>query len=140
MKMLIVLLAAAVAIPASVAVAKGPPSQPGKSAPKVQYILKGTLSGYTAFDSSTNTPGSITILVKRANHHGKALVGQTLTFTGEVVSTTKVTLHDGATTITDGDRGIVKLRALKRIDPSALMATLEATPVRQIIDQGPPKS
>jgi hypothetical protein len=140
MKRLIVLLAAALVIPTSVAVAKGPPANPGKSAPKVQYILKGTLSGYTAFNSSTNTPGSITILVTRANHHGKALVGQTLTFSGEVMSTTKVTLHDGATTITDGDRGIVKIRALKRIDPGALVSTLETTPVRQIIDQGPPPS
>jgi hypothetical protein len=137
MKKLIVLLAAALAIPTSVALAKGPPASPGKSAPKVQYILKGTLSGYTAFNSSTSTPGNITILVTRSNRHGKTLVGQTLTFTGGVTASTKVTLHDGATTISDGDRGIVKVRALKRIDPSALAATLETTPVRQIIDQDP---
>jgi len=137
MRKLIVLLVVAVAIPTSVAVAKGKPTSPGKSAPKVQYILKGTLSGYTAFDSSTSTNGSITILVTRSNRHGKALVGQTLTFTGEVTASTKVTLHDGATTITDGDTGIVKIKALKRIDPSALAATLQTSPVRQIIDQNP---
>ncbi len=140
MRKLIVLLVVALAIPTSVAVAKGKPASPGKSAPKVLYILKGTLSGYTAFDSSTSTNGSITILVNRSNRHGKALKGQTLTFTGQVTVSTKVRLHDGATTISDGDRGIVKVRALKRIDPSALMSTLESTPVRQIIDQGPPRS
>jgi hypothetical protein len=136
MRKLIVLLAVAVAIPTSVAVAKGKPTSPGKSAPKVQYILKGTLSGYTAF-TAPSTNGSITILVKHSNRHGKALVGQTLTFTGEVTASTKVTLHDGATTITDGDTGIVKIKALKRIDPSALAATLQTSPVRQIIDQNP---
>lgn len=137
MKKLIVLLAVALAVPTSVALAKGKPSSPGKSAPKVQYILKGTLSGYTAFDSSTSTDGSITILVKHSNRHGKALVGQTLTFTGQVTVSTKVRLHDGATMIGDGDGGIVKVRALKRIDPSALAATLQSTPVRMIIDQNP---
>ena len=137
MKKLIVLLAVALAVPTSVALAKGKPSSPGKSAPKVQYILKGTLSGYSPFDSSTPSNGSITILVKHSNRHGKALVGQPLTFTGQVTVSTKVRLHDGATTIGDGDGGIVKVRALKRIDPSTLAATLQATPVRMIIDQNP---
>jgi hypothetical protein len=137
MRKLIVLLVVALAIPTSAALAKGKPSSPGKSAPKVLYVLKGTLSGYTAFDSSTSTNGSITIVVNRSNRHGKALKGLTLTFTGQVTVSTKVRLHDGATTIADGDRGIVKVRALKRIDPSALQSTLESTPVRQIIDQGP---
>jgi hypothetical protein len=137
MKKLIVLLAVALAIPTSVALAKGKPTSPGKSAPKVLYILKGTLSGYTPFDSSTSTNGSITIMVNHSNRHGRVLKGLTLTFTGQVTVSTKVRLHDGATTIGDGDRGIVKVRALKRIDPSLLAATLQSTPVRMIIDQNP---
>jgi hypothetical protein len=142
MKRLLPFVIAALVIP-SVALAKGKPPKPGKSAPKVQYIFKGTLSGYTAYDSSTSTNGSITILVKHSNRHGKALKGQTLTFTGEVTVSTKVRLHHGVATGisgTGGDRGVVKLRAPKRIDPSALMSTLESTPVRQVIDQGHAKS
>ena len=137
MRKLTFLLVVALAIPTTAALAKGKPSSPGKSAPKVQYILEGTLSGYTPYDSTTSTNGSITIVVNRSNRHGKALKGLTLTFTSEVTASTKVQLHDGATTIADTDRGIVKVRALKRIDPSALQSTLESTPVRQIIDQGP---
>src|SRR5437879_2902040 len=70
-KAIIFLVAAlALAVPTGVAFAKSPQAHQGtlgKSAPKVRYILKGTLSGYIAFDSSTSTDGQITILVKRAN-------------------------------------------------------------------------
>jgi hypothetical protein len=135
MRKLIVLLVAALAIPTSVAIAKAPPSKGGKSAPKVLYILKGKLSGYTAYNKATNTPGSITIVVSHSNYHGKALKTQTLTFTGEVMAKTRVKLHKGATTIANGDRGVVKVKAAKRIDPSALLTTLEGTPVKQIIDK-----
>jgi hypothetical protein len=140
MKKLIVLLAVALAIPTSAALAKGKPSKPGKSAPTVMYVLKGTLSGYTPYDSATSTNGSITIVVKKCNHHCKALKGATLTFTGEVTVDTQVKLHKGATSITDGDKGIVKVRALKKIDPSALQSTLESTPVSKIRDKGAPKT
>jgi hypothetical protein len=140
MKKLIVLLAVALAIPTSAALAKGKPSNPGKSAPKVMYVLKGTLSGFTPYDSATSTNGSITIVVKKSNHHGKALKGLTLVFTGQVTVSTKVKFHDGATTIADGDKGIVKVKALKKIDPSALQSTLESTPISKIRDQGAPKS
>jgi hypothetical protein len=138
MRKLIVLLAAAVAIPTSVAVAKGPPSSPGRSAPKVQYILKGDLSAFTAF-SSPSTNGNITILVDSSNRHGRALKGMSLTFTGMVTSNTKVVLGNGVTVITDGDQGIVKVRAPKEpkdMSGSDLAAILTALPVRQIIDQG----
>src|SRR5439155_21511356 len=77
----------------------------------VKYVLKGDLSGYSAYDSATSTNGSITIDVKRANRHGRALKGMSLTFTGEVASTTKIVLRDGVTVVTDGDRGLVKVRA-----------------------------
>src|SRR5438309_8585158 len=117
-KAIIFLVAAlALAVPTGVAFAKSPQAHQGtlgKSAPKVRYILKGTLSGYIAFDSSTSTDGQITILVKRANRHGRALKDASLTFT--VTATTKVRFkHEKQTTINDGDKGIITLRAPKRI-------------------------
>jgi hypothetical protein len=120
---------------------KGPHTNHGKA--KVKYVLKGTLSGYSAYDSSTDTNGNITIVVNRANRHGRALKGMTLTFTGEVVSATKVKLPDGATLIADNDNGIVKVRAPKEpksMSGSDLAAILTALPVRQIVDQGPSSS
>jgi hypothetical protein len=79
MKRTIIFLVAALALPTSVAFAK--PSHPpkgGKSAPRVQYILKGTLSAYTAPSSSAT--GTITIDVKHSNYHARALRNQSLTF------------------------------------------------------------
>ena len=120
---------------------KGPHTNHGKA--KVKYVLKGTLSAYSAYDSSTDSNGNITIVVNRANRHGRALKGMTLTFTGEVVSATKVKLRDGVTVIADNDRGIVKVRAPKEpkdMSGSDLAAILTALPVRQIVDQGPSSS
>jgi hypothetical protein len=116
MKRAIVLVAVALAIPTSVAFAKAPsPHHPtqGKSAPKVMYVLKGTLSNYLAATSTTD--GSISITVNRANYHGRALKGQTLTFT--VTSKTKITNQNGKaqTTVADGTKGMVKFRAPKRV-------------------------
>ena len=116
---------------------QGTHSNHGKA--KVLYVLKGNLSGYSAFDSSTSTNGSITIAVKHANRHGRALKDMSLTFTGEVASTTKVVLEDGVTVITDGDRGLVKVRAPREprdMSGSDLAAILTALPVKQIVDQG----
>lgn len=138
MKKAIVLTAVALLVP-SVALAKGPPAgkgSGGKSAPKVLYVLKGSLSAYSAASGATN--GSITITVSRSNKHGAALKGQALTF--PVASTTKVVLDNGATTITDGDRGIVKVKALKRIAAADLASTLQATSATQVVDQGPASS
>jgi len=106
---------------------------------KVQYILKGQLSAYTAFDSSTSTNGSITITVMHSNRHGRVLKDQSLTFDGMVTSSTKVVLGDGVTVITDNDLGIVKVRGpkqLKDVSGSDLATLLTGMPVRQIIDQG----
>jgi hypothetical protein len=145
MKKVLPFAIAALMIP-SVALAKGPTNQGthgnhGKA--KVQYVLKGDLSGYSAFDSSTSTNGSITIAVKHANRHGRALKDMSLTFTGEVASTTKVVLQDGVTVIADGDRGIVKVRAPKEpkdMSGTDLAAILTALSVRQIVDKGPASS
>jgi hypothetical protein len=108
----------------------------GKSAPKVMYVLHGKLSAYTPYDNSIYGPanGSITIDITHANHHGRALKTMTLTF--PVGPTTKILLENGVSTIADGDRGIVKIRAAKRIALAHLAATLQAITARQIVDQG----
>jgi hypothetical protein len=115
MKKAIVFLVVALALPTSVAFAK--PSHPptaGKSAPKVQYILKGTLSAYTAYDSATSTNGSITIDVKHSNYHGRQLKNQSLTFT--LTAKSKVTFRHNST-LADGQtaRGVIAVRAPKKI-------------------------
>ncbi len=143
MKRALIFVVAALMVP-GVALAKGNPghgnggthgNKGGKSAPKVSYVLKGTLSGYTAYDSSTSTPGTITIAVTHANHHGHALKGQSLTF--PVADTTKVSLENGVTAIADGDNGMVKVRAPKKIDAASLASTLQTYSAKQIVDKGP---
>lgn len=134
MKKVFVILIAALLIP-SAALAKGKPSKPapgthGKA--QVLYVLKGTLSAYSAYSSPNN--GSITIVVSRANYHGKALKGQTLTF--PLAAKSRITFVNGVSAITDGDRGLVKVRAPKRIAAADLAATLQAIPARQVVDQG----
>lgn len=136
MKRALIFAIAALMVP-SVALAKGNPGhghQGGKSAPKVAYILKGTLSAYTAYDSASNTAGTITIAVTHSNHHGAALKGQSLTF--PVDAKTKVTLQDGVTAITDNDKGIVTVRAPKKIAAADLATTLQTYSARHVIDQG----
>jgi hypothetical protein len=140
MKKVLPFAIAALMIP-SVALAKAPSpkSHTNHGKANVQYILKGQLSVFSAFDSSTSTNGSITIMVMHSNRHGRVLKGQSLTFTGMVTSSTKVVLGDGVTVITDGDNGIVKVRAPKQpkdVSASDLTTLLTGMPVRQIIDQG----
>jgi hypothetical protein len=143
MKRLLLLTALALAVP-SLALAAKPPSPGnsqgthGKSAPKVMYALKGTLSNYTAANGANN--GMVTITITIANHHAKTLVNSTPTaLTIIVSSTTKVVMHDGATTIANGDRGVVKVRAPKNTPAANLVATLTTLPTvaSQVIDQGP---
>lgn len=117
MKKAIVLLVVALAIPTSVAFAKASPTR-GKSNPRVMYVLKGTLSSYQAATSTAD--GSISITVNHSNYHGRALKDQTLTF-----STTMNTRVTGATTISDGAKGVLKFKApLHRKGDTTLVATL----------------
>ena len=96
-------------------------SSRSKANPKVTYILKGTLSDFTA--ASTTGDGSVTINVTHSNFHARALVGQQLTFA--VSMNTPTTLMGG--TLINGARGIVKFRAPRRESNSTLMASLTAT-------------
>jgi hypothetical protein len=141
MKKVLPLLIAALMIP-GVALAKGNPNNGGQAnhgKAKVQYILKGKLSAYGAYDSGSSTNGSITIDVSHANRHGRALENMQLVFDGMVTSSTKISLADGVTVIADNDQGIVKVRAPREprsMSGSDLAAILTALPVRQIVDQG----
>ena len=124
----------ALAIPAAALAAKPQhPNKPGASKAKVTYVLKGTLSNYTAVSSTA--AGSITIHVAHSNRHGRALKGMDLTF---AVSTQTATTLNGNTTISDGARGMVKFRALKNMTPAGLTAALtSSTPMTavHVIDQ-----
>jgi hypothetical protein len=141
MKTLTLLAALVLALPAVALADKSPPpGNPGKpghpakneAGPKVKYVLHGTLTSYTA--ASGTATGSVSLLVKNANHHAHALVGQTLTFT--LTADTRVVPHEGAVTL--GDRGTVKLKAPKHLATSADLATqLEALTPKQVVDQGP---
>jgi hypothetical protein len=113
MKRTIIFLVAALALPTSVALA-AKPSSPGRSAPKVQYILKGTLSGYT--EATDTTTGQISIMVKRSNYHAHALKNQSLTFT--LTAQSRVSFRRGSHAhgqIVDGTKGYITVRAPKRI-------------------------
>ena len=126
-KLIVALVAAALLVPA-VALAKGKPTVPGsqsKAAPKVMYVLRGTLTAYTPANGTTN--GLVTINVTGANRHGASLKGKSFTFA--VSSASKI-----VGTWTANDKGIVKLRGVKAGlgDPS----TFPTLVVRQVIDQG----
>jgi hypothetical protein len=134
MKKGILVLVVALALPTSVALAKGTPGAHGKSNPRVMYVLKGTLSNYTAATSDT-ADGTISITVKHANFHGRALKDQTLTFA--TTMKTKVGFPNGATQITDGAKGVLKFKAPLRNTTNGPLATVLTTSAKalHIIDQ-----
>ena len=122
MKKAMIFLVAVVALPTSVAFAKpSHPAKGGKSNPMVMYVLKGTLTAYTAATSSSD--GSITIDVKHSNYHGRALRGQPLTF--PTTLKTRITFPNGATTLTTPAKGVLKFKApLHRKGDTTLITTL----------------
>ncbi len=136
MRKLILFAATALLVP-SLALAAGKPSNPGKSktaganaAPKVMYVLKGTLTAYQAANGTAD--GSVTITVKSSNHHARALKGQQVQI--PVSATTKVVGK-----FTMNDNGIVKVRAPKNTTAAALLAALQSAKAWQVIDQGSTK-
>ena len=74
-----------------------------------------------------STPGSVTLVVTKANHAGAPFVGQTLTFV--VDSTTQVKLKGGA--VVDGDKGQVQVKGAPGLDATGLQAL---TP-KLVVDQ-----
>jgi hypothetical protein len=117
--LMLALVVLALAIP-TVALAANPTNH-SKAAPKVTYILKGTLSTFAT--ASTTANGSVTINVTHSNFHAHALVGQQLTFA--ISPKTPTNLMGG--TILNGAHGIVKFRAPLKISNTNLMTALTAT-------------
>ena len=146
MKKVLPFVLAALMIP-GVALAKGKPPTAGTHTnhgkAKVMYVLKGLIYNYTAYDSATSTPGSLTIVVSHSNRHGKLLVGQPpLTVT--IGPNTKVLLTNGVASIAaaaPGDKGMVKIRASRLAFKSATVADVQNAlmnqPAHQVIDWGP---
>jgi FtsH-binding integral membrane protein len=138
-KPILLAMLAVLVIPAAALAAKPPhpahpatPSQQQLASPKVSYILKGTLSAFTAVNGST--AGSVTIVVTGGNAFGKAFKAvPTLPLTFAVNAATGVVLRKGATTIGAPVRGIVKVRGAKGLNA----AQLQALVALQVIDQGP---
>jgi hypothetical protein len=129
MKKLLPFVIAALMIP-SVALAKGKPPTAGthtnQGKAKVMYVLKGKIYAYTAFDSTTSTPGSITIDVNHSNRHGKLLVGQTIQI--PVGPSTRVNMDNGVTAIAaaqPGDNGMVKVRGPRLAFEGAALTRLQ---------------
>ncbi len=149
MKKVLPFVLAALMIP-SVALAKGKPPTAGTHTnhgkANVMYVLKGTIYAYTAYDSSTQTNGSITIDVKSSNRHGKLLDGQTgVQIT--VGPNTKIRLKNGVASIAaaqPGDLGMVKVRAPRLAFKSATLADVETAlqnhAAHMVTDWGPASS
>jgi hypothetical protein len=145
MKKVLPFVLAALMIP-SVALAKGPNPNAGshtnQGKARVMYVLKGMIYAYTAYDSSTSTPGSVTIDVNHSNRHGRLLVGQTITIS--LGANTKINLENGVTSIAasqPGDLGMVKVRGPKLAFKSAaltdLQTALQNQPAHMVTDWGP---
>jgi hypothetical protein len=128
---------AALAVPAGALAAKPPhPATPAPKAathhvPIVMYVIRGKVTAYTA--PTADAAGSVSLTVTGANRHAKALKGLQTPLTFVLDAKTKIVLHRGAA-VAVGDRAVVKLRGPKKLDT----ATLQAGPLRRLIDQGPP--
>jgi hypothetical protein len=138
-------VAAALALPAA-AVGKGPAggrgkgaehSQSGKhgkgpKAPKTRALnIKGTVSAVG--------DGTVDVLVKRANHHGRALRDQTVTVD---VSNARIVVRDvnddGKRDLADvavGDRVLVQSRIAKGAAPDPAQPIV----AKRLVDKGAPK-
>jgi hypothetical protein len=145
MKKVLPFVLAALMIP-SVALAKGPNPNAGSHTnhgkARVMYVLKGMIYAYTAYDSSTSTPGSVTIDVNHSNRHGRLLVGQTITIS--LGANTKINLENGVTSIAasqPGDLGMVKVRGPKLAFKNAVLTDLQTAlqnqPAHMVTDWGP---
>jgi hypothetical protein len=151
-KKLLPLAIVALMIP-SVALAKGKPPTAGTHTnhgkAKVMYVVKGLLYNYTPYVAATDTTaaqdGSIQIVVLHSNRHGKLLRSDPnnnpLYVTIDIGQKTKIRLKNGVTSITNGDRGAIRVRASKLAFKSAtqadVVAALANQPAHMVTDWGP---
>jgi hypothetical protein len=110
----------------------------GKPASRETYVLKGPLSN---FSPAGATYGTVTITITHTNHQAKTLLNPQLPVALTIIVTwdTKIVIHRGATTITNGDRGAGKVRLPKNTPAASLVTTLTTLPTFafQVTDQGP---
>ncbi len=146
MKRVVPFFLVALLIPGA-ALAKGKPPTAGTHTnhgkARVMYVLKGTIYAYTAYDSLTQTNGSITIDVTSSNRHGKLLNGRT----GVQITVgpkTKIGMKNGVTSVATaqpGDLGMVKVRAPRLHFKSATLADVQNAlldqPAHMVTDWGP---
>jgi hypothetical protein len=105
----------------------------GQKAPKMRALnVKGTVSAVG--------DGTIDVLVKKANHHGKALRGQTVTVD---VASARIVVHDvngdGERNLADvavGDRVLVHSRIAKGATPDPAQPLV----AKRVVDRGQPKA
>lgn len=151
MKKLLPIVIAALMIP-SVASAKGKPPTAGTHTnhgkAKVMYVLRGLLYNYTPYVAATGTTaaqdGSIQIVVQHSNRHGKLLRSDPnnnpVYVTIDIGQKTMVRLDDGMTSIANGDRGAVQVRASKLAFKGAtqadVLAALANQPAHMVTDRG----
>jgi hypothetical protein len=110
--------------------ASTPPSTPaGKLAgkPTVMFVVRGTVSAFTAASGATN--GSITITVSGGNEHATKLFANGAAKTFVLSSNTRVVSTGG---ISSGDKVLVKIRA----PTHAPASTVSSTPAKQIVETG----
>jgi hypothetical protein len=91
----------------------------GRAAPSVLYVISGKVTQY--IPASGSTIGSVSIIVTSSNWHGRSLKGTRLTF-GIGPGTKLVIGPDGE--ISEGDRGIVKVRGPKLLTAGSLRARM----------------
>lgn len=148
MKKAIPFVIAALMIP-SVALAKGPSPKAGTHTnhgkAKVMYVLKGMIYNYVAYDSTSATPGAITIDVNHSNRHGKLLVGQTVTVA--LGANSQLLMENGVTSVAatqPGDQGMIKIRAprmaFKGATTALMTSALASQPAKTVVDWGAPSS
>jgi hypothetical protein len=126
---------------ATVALAAGGVAQahPGKhqKTHPVPYLFAGTVVSTQAADTTAGTPATITIMVKRSNHHGRMFKGQNVTLT--LSDATRLWKRGkGAATLDDfvaGDRVHAKAWAPRNAGPTD---TFTARWVRDFTLMAPP--
>ena len=127
MTRILIVLALALTVPALALAAQ--PAQPGKSSPKVTYVLKGNVSSFAP--STGGADGSITLTVATSNIQRAALKDQSLTLV--IKPGTKV-VFDGDGALTAGENAVVKVREAKRTTDA--LALLSGKSARHVIDRG----
>jgi hypothetical protein len=102
----------------------------GQAGPRVLYVIKGKVTQF--IPAGDQAIGSVTMLVTGSNRQARLLQGMRVTF-GIGAGTRLAVGADGEIAV--GDRGVVKVRAPKRLSA----ATLRSLMALQVIAPGKPQ-